>query len=267
VIPRPPWARQLRLAANISMLYGNLPLHERGRAAAADGYRYVESWWPFVQPVPQRDELDSFCQSIDDAGVQLVSINLNAGDPARGERGMLSHPDSSKQVAHNLECALDVLDRTGCRIVNAVFGNRVDGLNWSTQAHTGLSRLIGVADAVSSVGATVVLETLNSTDSPRFPLTKLSDSAELVRQANERSESGNLRLLLDTYHLAVEGVDPAEAVRAHADLVHHVQYADFPGRGNPGTGTLDFAEISAALSEISYRGFVGLEYVPSSQIL
>jgi hydroxypyruvate isomerase len=85
----------------------------------------------------------------------------------------------------------------------------------------------------------------------------------VVEQVNERAGHGNAGLLVDVYHLATMGVDPAVALREYGQLVRHVQFADAPGRGRPGTGRLDFAEIARALQDIEYDGFVGLEYVPA----
>jgi len=257
------WRGELKLAANLSTLYPTLPVHERPYAAASDGFHHVETWWPFPDTVPTDDELQRFCESLERAGVSLASINLAAGNPSDGDRGTLSHPDSAEEIARNVGCISKILHRTECRVVNAIFGNRVDGVPWPVQRQSGLERLVSVADRLSDMDVDVVVETLNAVDSPRFPLTDIVDTVEVVRRANETSTMGNVGLLVDTYHLAVHGVDPAAVVRAYPELVRHVQFADFPGRGKPGTGDLDFAAVAAALGEIGYTGFVGLEYWPN----
>jgi len=254
------WRQELQLAANLSTLYPTLPLHERPYAAAADGFHHVETWWPFPDTVPTDDELQRFCESLERAGVRLVSINLAAGNLAHGDRGTLSHPGADREIARNVDCISIIVRRTGCSVVNAIFGNRVEGVPWPVQRQTGLQRLVSVADKLSGLNVYVVVETLNAVDSPRFPLTNIADTVELVRQANETSRTENVGLLVDTYHLAVHGIDPAAVVRAYPELVRHVQFADFPGRGKPGTGDVDFGAIAGALGEVGYTGFIGLEY-------
>lgn len=258
------WADDLKLAANISTVYAQLPNNQRPRAAAHDGYRFIETWWPFHEVAPDDRELHSFCTAVEQAGVQLVSINLDAGDYSRGDRGILSHPHTGDDIRRNVDSVLTILHKTGCRVVNALFGNWVEGFDWSAQFQTGLERLVSVADAVATRGARVVVETLNSTDSPRFPLIDIADTVDLVEQANRASAADNVGLLLDTYQLAMGGADPVAVLRRYPELVCHVQFADVPGRGMPGTGRLDFAAIAAALAEIEYTGYVSLEYFAQS---
>ncbi len=257
-------AHPLRLSANLSMLFGDVPVADRPAKAAAAGFDRVESWWPFAAPVPDRTVVDGFCRSLDRAGVQLVSLNLDGGDTAAGDRGLLCIPGLGARVADNLDSVLGILERTGCRIVNALYGNRDPRFGADEQARTGLRRLVRVADRMSGIGGIVVLETLNSVDSPRFPLTDIAVTAEIVRRANDLSRAGNVRLLLDTYHLATMGTDPAAAVHEFAPLIGHVQFADHPGRGRPGTGAVNFAAVERALTDVGYRGFVGLEYDPAA---
>jgi hydroxypyruvate isomerase len=251
----------LRYSANLSMLFADLPVLHRPRAAADAGFAYVESWWPFPDPVPDAADVEAFCTALDEAAVRLVALNLDAGDTAGGDRGLLSDPGRGR-FGGNLAAAVGILERTGCRIVNALYGNRVAGVPPAVADRLALDRLVVVADAVGPHGV-VVVETLNAVDSPDFPLTDIRVSAELVRRVNERARAGNAGLLVDVYHLAAMGVDPAAALREHAKLVRHVQFADAPGRGRPGTGQLDFAAVTRALDDIGYAGFVGLEYVPA----
>lgn len=258
---RPP-PGPLRYGANLSMLFAELPVEARPKAAAEAGFSFAESWWPFDRPVPAPDEADAFCRALDDAGVRLIALNLDAGDPARGDRGLLTRPDLGDRVAANLDAAAGIARRTGCRIVNALWGNHLSSHDPAVQDAIAFERLVAAADRLSGLGATVVVETLNLTDSPAFPLTDIRATADLVRRAGARTRCGNVGLLLDTYHLATMGTGPAAALREFAPLIRHVQFADAPGRGRPGTGAIDFGAVERALLDIGYEGFVGLEYAP-----
>ncbi|MET8428965.1 TIM barrel protein [Nocardia sp. NPDC004860] len=255
----------MRWAANLSMLYSRLPVEQRAAAAARDGYSYVETWWPFSQSAPAVEEIDRFCSTLRRAGVRLAALNLDAGDPSAGERGLLTDPGHEIRVRTNLESAVEILADTKCTILNALYGNRIDGHDPRYQDRLALCRLVEIADRVAELGVTVVVETLNAIDSPRFPLTNIGDTAALVTEAIAQSGHGNIGLLLDTYHLRTMGIDPAIAIGEYGPLIRHVQFADSPGRGRPGTGRIDFDGVTQALAAIGYSGFIGLEYDPSPQ--
>jgi hydroxypyruvate isomerase len=119
-----------------------------------------------------------------------------------------------------------------------------------------------IAKAAARNGVTVVLETLNSYDSPRFPLTSLART-EAVLAAARREAGDNLGLLFDVYHLHRMDHHVAESVLSACQPISHVQLADSPGRGRPGTGTIEFDAILDALRTSGYAGYIGLEYEPS----
>ena len=244
------------------MLFASLPVTQRPAAAAAAGFRYVESWWPFPAAVPRPREVQRFCDALADARVQLVALNLDAGDVGRGDRGLLSDPGAGHRFAANLEAAASLATRTGCRTLNALYGNRLAGHDPAQQEQTALERITIAAGRAAALGGQVVIETLSLAGNPRYPLTDIAATASFVQLASQRAGRRNVGLLLDVYHLAAMGADPVAAIRRYAPLIRHVQFADAPGRGRPGTGALDFAAIERALLDAGYDGFVGLEYDP-----
>jgi hydroxypyruvate isomerase len=253
-----------RYSANLSTLLAGVPLHARPGAAAASGYRFVESWWPFDDPAPAGAEISEFCDRIEEAGLKLTCLNLDAGSVARGERGLLSNPDHEARVRANLDAVAEIVQRTGCTAVNALYGNRVARLDPVVQQQVALRQLAHVVDTLAPLGVHVVIETLNSIDSPDYPLTRIDDSADLVAAIRDRSGSGSVGLLLDVYHLAAMRTDPVAAIGTYAAMLHHVQFADHPGRGRPGSGQIDFGAVERALSAVGYSGYVGLEFLPAS---
>ena len=254
---------EIRYCANLSMLFPETHLVDRPAAAAQAGFRYVESWWPFPSPTPRADCVDAFCDALERAGARLVAINLDAGDPALGERGLLSLPHLEDRITSNVEVVATIVERTGCGIVNALYGNREPRYDPVYQDRVALNRLVAIADRLADLGVWVVVETLNQRDSPDFPLTDIAVSAEVVRRANLASQRSNIGLLLDIYHLATMQHDPIAALYRYADLIRHIQFADVPGRGRPGTGDVNFAAIERAVLDTRYAGYIGLEYDPS----
>ena len=118
----------LRFDVNCSILFTELPLLKRPAAARAAGFDAVEFWWPFAEPVPPDREVDAFVGALDDAGVRLVLLNFAGGDLAAGDRGLLSLPAGSAAFRDNIDACAGIAARTGCGVLNALYGNRADGL-------------------------------------------------------------------------------------------------------------------------------------------
>jgi hydroxypyruvate isomerase len=251
-----------RLDVNLSMLFTELPLVERPAAAAAAGFTSVELWWPFAEPDPPDRELDALRRAIGDAGTQLVALNFDAGDMAAGERGLLSRPSGSARFRRNIEVAVGFAGSMGCQVLNALYGNAEPGVSAGSQRELATENLVLAARAAARVGATVVIEALNSVENPRYPITSSRQALEYVDYLRVVHEVPNVAFLADLYHLARMGEALPPLIERHAARFGHVQIADVPGRGQPGTGELDWPALLTQLTEHGYRGFVGLEYRP-----
>ncbi|MCQ8774202.1 TIM barrel protein [Streptomyces telluris] len=255
-----------RFAVNLSMLFTELPLLERPAAAAEAGFRAVEMWWPWpATPTPEARELDALRGALRDAGTQLVCLNFYAGRLPGPDRGALSVPGAeSGRFRANIGVAADFTASLGCTALNALYGNRVAGADAGAQDALALENLVLAARAAGRVGATLLIEALNPVESPAYPVTGSARAVELAARVNEASGLGNARFLMDLYHLATAGEDPSAAVTAYTPAhTGHVQLADAPGRGEPGTGTLDVPVLLKRLEQAGYDGWVGLEYRPS----
>ena len=253
----------MRFDVNLSILFTELPLLERPAAARAAGFDAVELWWPFDVPVPGDREVDALLRALADAGVRLVGLNFDAGDMAAGERGLASRPDGSARFRDNVDVAVGIAEATGCRVLNALFGNRVSDLEIHAQEQLGIANLEIAAKAALRCDATVVVEALNSYESPEYPLTSSAAALHIVDRVREQAGVGNVAFLADFYHLARMGEDLSTVIARHASRFGHVQIADAPGRGQPGTGTVPYDSVLKALEDSGYPGFVGLEYKPA----
>lgn len=237
----------MRFDVNCSILFTDLPLLERPAAAKAAGFDGVEFWWPFAQAVPADRDVDAFVDAVESAGVRLVGLNF-ADDIADGGRGLFSRPADAARLRDNLDVAVGIAGRLGCTALNALYGNRVDGLE-RQQDELALENLRLAARKAAGIGAVVLVEALNSYESPSYPLVSVKAAVDVIEAVGEP----NVRFLCDLYHLARMGEDLAAAI-AHP-LVGHVQIADDPGRGRPGTGQLPLRRVLDG-----YDGWVGLEY-------
>ncbi|GAA4844050.1 TIM barrel protein [Saccharopolyspora rosea] len=250
-----------RYAVNLSILFTELELLERPAAAKAAGFDKVEFWWPFGVAVPSDREVDRFVQAVEDAGVSLIGLNFFAGDMPAGERGVLSNPDRAGEFADNLDVAVGIAERTGCRAFNALYGNRIDGVDPAKQDDTATESLVRAARAVGRIGGTVLVEPVSGMDA--YPLKTATDALAVIDRVHNTGDVDNLRLLFDLYHLRVNGDDLDAVIDRHARTIGHVQIADAPGRNEPGTGQIDFGHYFDKLDAAGYTGPVALEYKPS----
>ncbi|MDQ2758512.1 MAG: TIM barrel protein [Actinomycetota bacterium] len=248
--------------ANCSMLFTELPLLQRPAAAKTAGFDAIEFWWPWPdQPVPSDPTVDAFVTAVGDSGVQLVGLNFFAGDLAGPDCGVLSIPARSRQFLDNIDVTVGIGERLGSSAFNALYGNRVDESTPHAQDALARENLALAAAAAARVGATVLVEPVSG---PKpYPLRTAADAVTVV-DAVRGDGHANVGFLLDLFHLANNGDDPAEAIRTHADRIEHVQVADWPGRGEPGSGGLDLDGLLQAVSDTGYAGWVGLEYKPTT---
>ncbi|GAB2746898.1 TIM barrel protein [Salinifilum aidingensis] len=249
-----------RFDVNLSVLFTELDLLDRPAAAKAAGFDAIEFWWPFPDPVPSDREVDRFVRAVEDAGVSLVGLNFFAGDMPGGDRGVLSQPARAQEFRDNIDVTVDIGKRLGCRAFNALYGNRVEGVDPAEQDAVATESLVRAAESVGEIDGTVLVEPVSGT--PSYPLHTAGDAVAAIERARARGVH-NVRLLLDIYHLVVNGDDPSRAVRDHGRHIGHVQIADAPGRNEPGTGSIDFARHFRELDDLGYTGHIGLEYKPS----
>jgi len=254
--------RQLPYLANCSMLFTEVPLLQRPAAAKAAGFDTVEFWWPWPdQPVPGDAEVDTFVSAVQEAGVQLAGLNFFAGDLAGPDCGVLSIPSRSQQFRDNVEVTLVIGERLGTRAFNALYGNRVDEATPQEQDEVGTEALAYAAKAADRLGATVLVEPVSG---PKpYPLRTADDAVGVVDRVRATG-AGNVGFLCDLFHLANNGDDVDTAIARHADRVAHVQIADAPGRGEPGSGGLPLDRWLGELERSGYAGYVGLEYKPTT---
>ncbi|MGW7515058.1 TIM barrel protein [Streptomyces sp. NPDC054796] len=256
-----------RFTVNLSILFTELPLLERPAAAAAAGFSAVELWWPWVDaPVPEQSELDALRTALNDAGTRLTGLNFYAGQLPGPDRGALSVPgEESAKFRRNIDVAADFAGSMGCKALNALYGNRVEGVSEAEQDELALENLVRAAHAADRIGAVVLIEALNAPESPAYPLVSAPKAVEVVDRVNEATGLGNAKFLMDLYHLSMNGENLHQVIDSYADKTAHVQIADNPGRGAPGTGELDFTDLLGRLAKAGYDGWIGLEYKPGDR--
>ena len=249
----------LPYAANCSLLFTEVELLQRPAAARAAGFDAIEFWWPWPDtPVPADIEIDRFVTAVRDAGVQLIGLNFFAGDLAGPDCGVLSIPARSAEFRDNIDITLGIGRALGVRAFNALYGNRVSEATPEQQDDLAAENLALAAKAAGPIAGTILLEPVSG---PKpYPLRTASDVVAVL----DRVQAPNVGLLCDVFHLANNGDDIDAALTTYGNRIAHVQIADYPGRGEPGSGTLDLDRYLHTIQRTGYSGYVSLEYIPTT---
>lgn len=239
-------------SAHLSMLFRELPYLERPRAAAEAGFTAVETWWPGDEDaVPWAEEVRRL-------GLRVTCVNADGGDVDAGERGFLNVPERRAFVLDSCRRAVELAARCGAPRIHVLAGREREGEPRAAQLARAAEMLAECADLAAGAGVDVVVEPINALDVPGYLVPTPADALALIQTAARP----NLGLLYDAYHHARAGGDPVAEVGELVPLIGHVQYADCPGRGAPGTGEIDLDAFVRALEDSGYDGAIGLEYDP-----
>jgi hydroxypyruvate isomerase len=240
--------------ANVALLWPEVPFLERFDRAKRAGLDAVEFWWP------AGEDLSAVRAAIAESGLTVALFNFDAGDMAAGERGLLSIPDRQAQFFDNVPVALELAEQVGCRQLNALLGLECTGLSRDEQLELAVENLRRTARAAAAIGAKVLVEAVNTIENGPYLISHTADAAALI----ERVAEPNVAIQYDAYHMQRMEGNLAATIRAHAEAIAHIQIADSPGRGEPGTGEINFPYLFGVLREIGYPGHVGLEYRPTT---
>jgi hydroxypyruvate isomerase len=240
-------------AANLSMLFTELPFEERFAAAAAAGFKAVEYLFPYDY-APEK-----LAGLLAGNGLKQVLFNLPAGDWAAGERGIAADPDRSGEFRAGVDRAVIYAQALGVLRLNCLAGMERTDIPRESQWHTLVTNLAYAADKLAESNLTLLAEFINRRDMPGFFL----HSFEQAMQLHTDVARPNFLIQYDVYHAQREGGELAASLAAGLTRIGHIQIADNPGRHQPGTGEINYRFLLAELDRLGYSGMVGLEYVPT----
>jgi hydroxypyruvate isomerase len=245
----------MRVDANLSIMFRESPFPERFARARAAGFTVVEFWWP------SGEDLAAVQEAIADAGVSVVLFNFDAGEMPAGDRGLLSDPERAERFRDNVPVALALADRLGVKMLNALVGVELEGVGRERQLELARENVAWAADQAAASGATVLIEALNTFENGPYLLSSTRQAADFIASVGRP----NVLLQYDVYHMQRMEGNLVATIREHIGEIAHIQVADSPGRGEPGTGEINFAYVLAAIEALGYGGFVGLEYLPAGE--
>lgn len=243
----------LRFAANISMLFGELPMLSRVSAASLAGFKAIEMMFPYAHDAGDlREHLDAHDMSI-------VLFNAPPGDWEAGERGLAAIPGRKADFETSISTALDHAAMLDCARIHVMAGRPSPTLDPDHVMDTFLDNLGHAANEAARRGVTLLIEPINTRDVPGYFLT----TTEQARRVIEAVGADNLKLQLDLYHRQVMQGDLATTIRANSDITGHIQIANPPERTEPSRGEINYDHVFDVILETGYRGWIGCEYRPS----
>jgi hydroxypyruvate isomerase len=242
----------LSFSANLSLLFTEVDFLERFARASNAGFRAVEFQFPYPFPA------DSIAEQLQRYQLALVLHNLPPGDWSGGDRGIACLPDRVGEFQESVGRAIEYATVLGCTRLNCLAGIAPASADRVTLHETFVENLRFAARALKSRGITLVIEPLNTRDTPGFFLQTSQQAVDIIQEIG----ADNLRLQFDVYHTHIMEGDVVASIQRNARHIAHVQIADDPGRHEPGTGSIDFTAIFQTLESAHYADWIGCEYVP-----
>ena len=245
-----------RFAANLSMMYNEVPFMERFGACAADGFEAVEFLFPYAQSARAiRDELDRH-------GLRQVLFNAPPGDWAgKGERGMAALPGRQGEFRDAINKALDYATALSCPRLHVMAGLAPAGVPRDTLLSTYAANLAWAAEHCAAASVKPVIEPINHRDIPGFFLNTTDQAAAIIAAVGPEK----VGMQFDLYHCQITEGDIVKRVEKHLPLIAHMQVADNPGRNEPGTGEVNWPFVFRKIDELGFRGWIGCEYKPAAE--
>ena len=238
----------LRLAANISFLFKELPFLDRFAAAADAGFALVECHWPYDNPIEAlRERLARARQS-------LVMVNTAPGS-REGDFGLGAVPGREADFQAALDQALAYVSALGATRIHCMAGK----VPVTATAHrTFVDNLRAAADKAGAKGVTLVIEPINTRSAPGYFLTRSQQAIDLIAEVDRP----NLKLLFDVFHLQIMEGDIITRLETLKPMIGHIQIAAVPSRAEPDGGEINYRAVFDCLERIGYDLVVGCEYLP-----
>ncbi|TFW28639.1 hydroxypyruvate isomerase [Duganella callida] len=243
-----------KFAANLSMLYTDVPFLDRFARAAQAGFEAVEFLFPYAF------EADEIAERLQRHRLRLVLFNLPAGDWAAGDRGMACDPRRGQEFRAGVASAREYAAALGVRQLHCMAGNIPAGLDPARARATYIDSLRYAAAQLQPAGIDLLIEPINHFDLPGYLLNRSGQALQIIADA----ACPNLFLQYDIYHMQRMEGELSNTIAAHLPLIRHIQIADTPGRHEPGTGEINYRHLFAHLDALGYDGWVGCEYLPAA---
>lgn len=242
-----------KFAANLTMMFNEVPFMERFGAAAKAEFKAVEFLFPYDFPA------DDIAQQLKANELENVLFNMPPGDWNAGERGMASLPGREAEFREGLAKAISYAKVLGTPRLHMMAGLLPEGADRAQRRKTYVENLRHACVEAAKAGITVLIEPINTRDIPGYFLNTQAE-AHTIR---EEIGAPNLKVQMDFYHVQIVEGDIEMKVRRYLPHIGHIQIASVPKRNEPDTGEVNYAYLFRLLDELGYDGWLGCEYRPA----
>ncbi|QGZ61621.1 hydroxypyruvate isomerase [Paraburkholderia acidisoli] len=241
-----------KFAANLTMLFNEVPFLDRFAAAAQAGFDAVEFLFPYPYKAAE------LAERLESHGLKLVLHNLPAGNWDAGERGIACLPARRGEFQEGVGRAIEYAKALKVAQLNCLVGIPGADVDRDTARATIVDNLRYAAGELKREGIRLLVEPCNAYDIPGFALNRSAEALDVI----EKTGSDNLFLQYDIYHMQRMEGELAATIKKHFAKIAHIQLADNPGRNEPGTGEIHYPFLFDLLDTLGYEGYVGCEYKP-----
>ncbi len=244
-----------KFAANLTMMFNEVPFLDRFEAAAKAGFKYVEFLWPYDYPPA---ELNA---KLDQYDLKLVLFNTPAGNVVQGEWGVSAIPGREQESHQHIDTALEYALALGCPNVHVMAAVVPEGADRTAYRQTFIQNVRYAADKFKPHGINVLLEALSPAVKPHYLLKSQLDTLEIV----EAVQRDNVFVQLDYFHAQNVDGNLSRLTDKLNGKFAHVQIASVPERHEPDEGEINYQYIFDKLDQLGYDGYVGCEYKPRAE--
>lgn len=247
-----------QFAANLTMLFTEVPFLERFERAAAAGFQGVEFLFPYAFKAHEiKAQLDAH-------QLTLVLHNLPAGNWDAGERGIACHPDRIEEFRAGVMRAVEYAQVLGVQQLNCLAGIAPKGIADDVLRQTLVGNLRFAAAELGRAGLRLLIEPINTFDIPNFYLNRTHQAIAILDEVMADGQTKNIFVQYDIYHAQRMEGELAATMQKFLPRIGHIQLADNPHRNEPGTGEINYPFLFAHLDRIGYSGWIGCEYKPKT---
>lgn len=244
-----------KFAANLSMMFTELPFIERFGAAAKAGFKAVEFLFPYDYPAAE------IAAELEKHQLTLALFNTTAGDIQAGEWGRSALPGREQEARADIDMALEYALALGCPQVHVMAGVVPQDADVNAYRRTFIENIRYAADRFAEKGLRVLIEALSPGIKPGYLFSSQYQAMELV----DEIDRPNVFIQLDTYHAQKVDGDLTRLIRDYAGRYAHVQIASLPDRHEPDEGEINYSYIFNLFDEVGYQGWIGCEYKPRAE--
>jgi len=243
-----------QFAANLTMLFNEVPFMERFERAGKAGFKAVEFLFPYPFSAAE------IKQALDQNQLKLVLHNLPAGDWDAGERGIACHPDRVDEFRQGVSKAIEYAKVLGVHQLNCLAGKAPAGVDNKILHTTFVENIRYAASELKKANLRLLIEPINTFDIPGFYLNTTKQAVDILSEVG----ADNLLVQYDIYHAQRMEGELANTIEKNLSKIGHIQLADNPGRNEPGTGEINYHFLFKFLDRIGYQGWIGCEYKPTA---